>query len=76
MKQLLLFLFVFTGFSAFCQKPKKAVNIAAIPIVSYNKSFGAQIGIMTNAYYNVDKSDTISPVSVVGVMGSYFMNGT
>ncbi len=76
MKQLLLFLFVFIGFSAFCQKPKKAVNIAAIPIVSYNKSFGAQIGIMTNAYYNVDKSDTISPVSVVGVMGSYFMNGT
>ena len=31
---------------------------------------------MANMYYSLNKSDTISPVSVVGLMGSYFINKT
>ena len=86
MKQILvlyiLTFFVFT--SVFSQKldstlnknKKKRVNFAAIPIISYNNSFGAQAGLMTNMYYNVNAKDTISPSSVVGVTGTYFINGT
>lgn len=79
LKQFLLLLFVLIGFYGFSQKkekPKNAVDVAATPIISYNKSFRTQIGLMANAYYNVNRKDTISPVSMVGIMGSYFMNGT
>ncbi len=57
-------------------KKEKKVNFAIIPIVSYNNSFGAQLGLMSNMYYNVRKKDTISPASVVGIMGTYFLNST
>jgi len=55
---------------------KKRVNFAVIPMVSYNKSFGASLGVMANAFYDIKKTDAVSPPSVVGFLGSYFINGT
>jgi len=78
MKQYITILFIFFTFLSFSQKKKtvKKVNFAFIPIVSYNNSFGGQVGLMSNMYYDINEKDTISPVSVVGLMGTYFMNGT
>ncbi|MCK5846105.1 MAG: BamA/TamA family outer membrane protein [Bacteroidales bacterium] len=55
---------------------EKHISYALIPIVSYNRSFGYQAGFMANAYFNINKKDTISPVSMIGTMGSYFQNKT
>ncbi len=79
MKHRILILLILTSLFSFSQEEKneeKKVNFAFIPIVSYNKSFGAQVGLMSNIYYNINKNDTISPPSVVGLMGTYFINGT
>jgi len=79
MKQKILIILILTSLFSFSQEKKKEdknVNFAFIPIISYNNSFGMQVGLMSNMYYNLSKKDTISPVSVVGLMGTYFMNGT
>ena len=84
MKQYFTLFLIFISAFAFSQKAdstvvtkkNKNINFAVIPIVSYNKSFGGQVGVMANMYYNLNKNDTISPVSVVGLMGTYFYNGT
>jgi len=73
---ILLIILPFLSFSQEKQVKEKKVNFAFIPIVSYNNSFGAQLGLMSNMYYNISQKDTISPASVVGLMGTYFINGT
>jgi len=85
MKQniLVLFLIITTTNFVFSQgnqtqkdSTKKKVEFAFIPMVSYNNSFGGQIGFMANGFFDINKSDTISPVSKLGLFGSYFTNGT
>lgn len=51
-------------------KPK----IAAIPFISYNKSFGGIFGGFASLYFPISKVDTISPPSVGGVAGIYSTN--
>jgi len=55
---------------------KKKIDFAVIPMVSYNNSFGGQIGFMSNGFFDINKEDTISPTSMVGIFGSYFTNST
>ncbi len=45
-------------------------------MVSYNNSFGGQIGFMANAFWDMNKKDTISPASMLDLFGSYFTNNT
>jgi len=54
----------------------KKVDYAFIPMLSYNNSFGGQIGLMANGFFDIDKADTISPASMVGGFGFYFTNKT
>jgi hypothetical protein len=54
----------------------KKIDYAFIPMLSYNNSFGGQIGFMANGFFDINKADTISPGSMVGVFGSYFTNNT
>lgn len=73
---LLLLPFFVHGQDSDSMKVEKRVNFAVIPIVSYNKSFGTQLGVMANMFYDIKKDDLISPASILGFMGSYFANGT
>ena len=57
-------------------KKEKRVNYAFIPIIMYNNSFGMQFGAMANAYFDLNKKDTISPASVVSFYGSVYTNKT
>ncbi len=43
----------------------KKVNVAFIPIVTYNRSFGMQFGAMAGMYYDLNRRDTISPACVL-----------
>ena len=54
----------------------KNVNYAFIPLLMYNSSFGTQFGVMANAYFNLNKNDSISPASSVAFFGSVFTNKT
>lgn len=55
-------------------KKHTAVNITGIPIVNYNSSYGTIIGVNSMAFFDVDKNDTISPASLVGLGGGYSDN--
>ncbi|NPA36214.1 MAG: BamA/TamA family outer membrane protein [Chlorobi bacterium] len=57
-------------------KKNKKVNLAFIPVISYNRSFDAQIGIMASGYFDFNKKDTISPASMVSFSGNYFTSNT
>jgi outer membrane protein assembly factor BamA len=53
-------------------KPK----VAAVPLVSYNNSFGGIFGGFASVFFPMSKSDTISPPSTIGAGGFYSTNGT
>lgn len=55
-------------------KQNKNFDLAGIPIASYNTSYGAIVGANTMAFFNINKTDTISPASVVGLGGGYSQN--
>ncbi len=83
--RILFFIFIFLlPFCGFSQKKKdrkekgedKNLNFAALPIITYNRSFGGQFGLMANAYFNLNKKDTLSPASSVALMGNVFTNKT
>ncbi len=57
-------------------KNEKRVRYAALPIISYNRSFGMQFGIMGNGYFNACRNDTVSPASSAGIVLSMFTNKT
>ncbi len=58
------------------KKEDKKVNLAVLPILMYNRSFGGQIGVMANAYFDLNQKDTVSPASNVAFMANYFTNKT
>jgi outer membrane protein assembly factor BamA len=42
-----------------------------MPMINYNRTQGIIVGAMTQVYYKVNKSDTISPASSTGIIGIY-----
>lgn len=72
----LLFLFQNFAFSQFKQDTTKKVNFATIPLINYNTTTGASLGLMAQAYYKVNPDDTISPSSSTGFIGMYTTNHT
>src|SRR5215831_15032191 len=52
----------------------KNFNLAGIPIASYNTSYGAIVGANCMAFFNLKRTDTISPASVAGLGGGYSQN--
>jgi outer membrane protein assembly factor BamA len=51
-------------------------KIAAVPIPSYNESFGWSLGLATSAFYRIDGADTLSPESMTALFGLYAENRT
>jgi len=50
---------------------KKENSIAAIPLVNYNRTQGVIVGAYISKFYKIDKKDTISPSSNIGLFGMY-----
>lgn len=50
---------------------QKAVSFAGLPMISYNASLGWSFGANGMIFFNMKKTDTISPASMVGVRGTY-----
>ena len=70
---LTVFLFYVTDINAQFKKDStyKAFRVAAMPMINYNRTQGIIVGAMTQVYYKVNKSDTISPASSTGIIGIY-----
>ena len=56
------------------KKEKRKFDLAGIPILSYNTSYGAIIGANTMLFFDVNPSDTVSPSSVIGIGGGFSQN--
>jgi outer membrane protein assembly factor BamA len=54
----------------------KKIRYAAVPLINYNRTQGFIAGAMTQAYYRVNKNDTISPHSSTVAMGIYTQEKT
>ena len=54
----------------------KKLKIAVIPMINYNPSFGVNFGAMGQAFYKLNRNDTVSPSSSTGVFGMYTTNKT
>ena len=54
----------------------KKVGFVAIPMITYNNSFGTSIGALASAFYNVQEKDSISPLSSSSVFGMGTTNKT
>jgi hypothetical protein len=48
---------------------KKSLKLAAIPIINYNRTQGAMLGVMVSTYYKMNKKNTISLSSGTGIAG-------
>lgn len=55
------------------KKKDKKVKLAGVPMLNYNRSYGFMYGAMGQAFYKMNKSDTISPSSSTMVVA---MNST
>jgi len=55
---------------------KHNVKFAAMPMVNYDPSLGWNMAALTNTFFSVSPSDTISPLSMVGAMLGYTTNKT
>jgi len=55
---------------------KHNVNFAAIPMINYDPAFQWNFAALANAFFNVSPSDTLSPLSMAGLMLGYTTNGT
>jgi outer membrane protein assembly factor BamA len=55
---------------------KHNVNFAAIPMVNYDPAFQWNFAALANAFFDVSPSDTLSPLSMAGLMLGYTTNGT
>src|SRR5688572_30342739 len=52
-------------------KKKEENRIAAIPLINYNRTQGVILGAIAAKYYNINKTDTVSPSSYTGIFGLY-----
>ena len=50
---------------------KQKSGIAAIPMINYNRTQGIVVGAIVSNYYKINKKDTISPSSNIGIAGIY-----
>ena len=50
---------------------KKTNGIAAIPMINYNRTQGIVVGAIVSNYFKINKKDTISPSSNIGIAGIY-----
>lgn len=55
-------------------KPAKKVDLKVMPYISYNRTLGAQIGVVPLAMYKLSAKDTISPQSISGGCVMYTTN--
>ena len=62
----------YSQFDKHIDKPK----VAAIPIITYNKSYGGIFGAFGALYFPINKKDTLSPASCVGTGGIISTNKT
>ena len=83
MIQRILYLFIILTLCVLCfqahaqfgkhiDKPK----IAAVPIITYNRSYGGVFGAFGSLYFPLSKRDTVSPASSAGVGGIITTNKT
>jgi outer membrane protein assembly factor BamA len=49
----------------------KKINLTGIPILSYNSAYGFIVGVNAMAFFDVNKKDTISPASQLGLGGGF-----
>ncbi len=71
----ILFLLCFHAHAQFdkhIDKPK----VAAVPIITYNKSYGGIFGAFGSLYFPLNKKDTLSPASSAGAGGIISTNKT
>ncbi len=68
---ILLFAFAFVHGQDSTASRKKVNGIAAIPMINYNRTQGVVLGAIVSNYFKINKKDTISPSSNVGVAGIY-----
>ena len=54
----------------------KRVGMAVVPIIDYDPTFSASLGVVAQAFYKLSPADTISPSSSTGIFGIYTFNGT
>lgn len=55
-------------------KPPKKIDLKIMPYISYNRTLGAQIGVVPMAMYKINNNDTISPQSISGGVAMYTGN--
>ncbi|MBP9925432.1 MAG: BamA/TamA family outer membrane protein [Cyclobacteriaceae bacterium] len=59
-------------FNKHIDKPK----VAAVPLITYNRSYGGIFGAFGTLYFPINKRDTLSPASSVGMGGMISTNKT
>jgi hypothetical protein len=62
---------VYSQYKPDVTKKNKAVKFAALPMINYNRTQGLIVGAITQAYYKLNRNDTISPVSSTALLGIY-----
>jgi outer membrane protein assembly factor BamA len=50
---------------------KQKSGIAAIPMINYNRTQGIVVGAIVSNYFKINKKDTLSPSSNIGIAGIY-----
>jgi outer membrane protein assembly factor BamA len=68
---LLIFAFAFVQGQDSTESRKKVKGIAAIPMINYNRTQGIVLGAIVSNYFKMNKKDTISPSSNIGIAGIY-----
>ncbi|NME66730.1 BamA/TamA family outer membrane protein [Flammeovirga aprica] len=63
-----------TGGGGGDKRTDKKVDFMPIPYINYNRSLGFSIGALPMAMFNISQKDTISPSSVVGLLGMWTTN--
>jgi outer membrane protein assembly factor BamA len=65
------FAFVFAYGQDSTKSKKAGSGIAAIPIITYNRTQGIVIGALVSKYYKINRKDSLSPSSNTGIFGMY-----
>lgn len=73
---ILLLFVVTTSIAQKKEKEERTIKFAGIPLLNYNRTVGFGAGVLLNAYYKIDKTDTISPSSSTSLVGFYTTNST